>query len=203
MGAAASGPRETTRERLIEAAKELFSQNGYAATGTRAIAKRAGCNLSLIKHYFGSKEGLLLELVSQNMALAGDRLRAVAASTGSAEERLGQLIDFIVDHFDHYREGLRLFHREVVTSEGDFLADVKPLAAANAAILAALMREAHQKGELRDVDPLVASMLLMGMVQFYFIAYPITSRVLGERTPELVESIKRNIKEIFLRGVLR
>src|SRR3954471_20230662 len=46
-----------TRERLLGAAISLFSEQGYSATGTRAIAARAGCNVALISHYFGSKEG--------------------------------------------------------------------------------------------------------------------------------------------------
>lgn len=50
---------EITKQRLIMAAGELFAQNGIKAVTVRAIAKKAGENLGLIKYHFGGKAGLL------------------------------------------------------------------------------------------------------------------------------------------------
>src|SRR3954468_14140542 len=85
-----------TRERLLEAASALFSEQGYAATGTRAIAARAKCNVALISHYFGSKEGLLREVIVHGIATVGDELRALRAAPMPAEERLDRLVDTMV-----------------------------------------------------------------------------------------------------------
>lgn len=49
------GP-EAVREALIEAATELFANNGDASV--RAVAQRAGVNHGLVHHYFGGKSGL-------------------------------------------------------------------------------------------------------------------------------------------------
>lgn len=49
---------EGVRERILAVAQELFAENGYAATGTRAIAQAAGVNLALIHYHFGSKRDL-------------------------------------------------------------------------------------------------------------------------------------------------
>ncbi|MCB9794604.1 MAG: TetR/AcrR family transcriptional regulator [Alphaproteobacteria bacterium] len=49
---------ESTRRRLIEAARQRFAQDGYAGATTRDIARDAGVNLSLISRYFGGKQGL-------------------------------------------------------------------------------------------------------------------------------------------------
>ena len=51
-----------TRNGLIEAALQCFAEHGYDGTSIRMIAQRAGRPLSLISHYFGSKEGLYLEV---------------------------------------------------------------------------------------------------------------------------------------------
>jgi AcrR family transcriptional regulator len=224
-----------TRERLVEAAKELFSRDGYAGTGTRAIAARAGCNLSLIKHYFGSKAGLLLAVVEENLAGVRQALRGIVAGAGTPEEKLGRFIDLMVDNFDQNRKGMRVFHREIVMSDTEILPDVRPIAGANVEMMGELIRsavaarraaqraaegeaDAHAgadaEGEVdadahadaegeadAELDPRFAAMLLMGMMQFYFIAYPVTSRVLAERSPELIAELKRHIKRIFLRGV--
>jgi AcrR family transcriptional regulator len=49
----------------MEAAKIAFSQRGYAAANLREIAAQAGINGSLVIRYFGSKEKLFTEAVSE------------------------------------------------------------------------------------------------------------------------------------------
>lgn len=50
--------REATRQRLLEAARALFSEHGYEQVTVRQIAAAAGANLALVGRYFGSKAGL-------------------------------------------------------------------------------------------------------------------------------------------------
>ena len=49
---------EDSRQRIIEAALEVFGHYGFEGASTRALADRAGVNLAAIPYYFGSKEGL-------------------------------------------------------------------------------------------------------------------------------------------------
>jgi AcrR family transcriptional regulator len=62
---ATSGPPQRKRdavrtsEAILRAAQKLFAQKGYATTGVREIAAEAGVNSTLVRRYFGSKEGLL------------------------------------------------------------------------------------------------------------------------------------------------
>jgi AcrR family transcriptional regulator len=53
----------TAREELLGAAAELFTERGYAATTTRAVAERAGMRQASMYHYFGGKEDLLAALL--------------------------------------------------------------------------------------------------------------------------------------------
>src|SRR5664280_1830320 len=48
-----------TREQILAAAGELFSQLGFERTTMRAVAARADVDAALIHHYFVNKEGLL------------------------------------------------------------------------------------------------------------------------------------------------
>ena len=47
-----------TRQLLLEAARQRFARDGFAATTVREIADDAGVNVALISRYFSSKEGL-------------------------------------------------------------------------------------------------------------------------------------------------
>ncbi|MFE5924129.1 TetR/AcrR family transcriptional regulator [Streptomyces sp. NPDC002285] len=45
-----------TRDRILNAAREEFSERGYEKTSVRGIAKAAGVDSALVHHYFGTKE---------------------------------------------------------------------------------------------------------------------------------------------------
>lgn len=49
---------ERTRERILRSAQILFARTGFTTVGVRQIAADAGVDATLIRRYFGSKEGL-------------------------------------------------------------------------------------------------------------------------------------------------
>ncbi len=61
---------EDTRERLLEAAEELFSARGVGGVSLRELTRHAGANIAAVNYHFGSKLGLV-------QALCGTRLRAL------------------------------------------------------------------------------------------------------------------------------
>jgi len=67
VGRPRSGPRRrhgaTAREEIIDAAAELFTQLGYAATSTRAIAEAVGIKQASLYYHFASKEQILFDLL--------------------------------------------------------------------------------------------------------------------------------------------
>jgi len=57
--------KQSTRERLIEAARELFWVQGFEATSVAEILEKAEVNSGSLYHYFSSKEELLLAVLEQ------------------------------------------------------------------------------------------------------------------------------------------
>lgn len=74
-----SRPRdaEQTRNKILSAAQQAFSQKGYAQVGIREIAALAGISSSLIDRYFGSKaklfEAALLDAMRERSILEGEK----------------------------------------------------------------------------------------------------------------------------------
>lgn len=62
---------------LLEAAKKVLRQNGYAGLSTRDVAAAAGVPLSQIHYHFGSKQGLVLALFEYLNAQLLDRQHAL------------------------------------------------------------------------------------------------------------------------------
>ena len=56
---------DSARERLLEAAMDVFGRYGYEGATTRMIATTAGVNIASIPYYFKGKEGLYKALINQ------------------------------------------------------------------------------------------------------------------------------------------
>lgn len=85
-----------TRQRILDAALELFSEQGYGATSIAAVARAAGVVPETIYATFGSKRGIvdgLVDRVAPPKAVAelGD---AWAAAAGDPAAQLGVLATF-------------------------------------------------------------------------------------------------------------
>lgn len=57
----------STRQRIEQAALQLFAAKGFEATGIRDIADRAGLSTSALYHYMGSKDELLVAFMVESM----------------------------------------------------------------------------------------------------------------------------------------
>lgn len=55
-----------TKEKLLEAAERCLLEKGSHAASIKTIASMAGVNHGLVHHYFGSKEGLFIELLKKH-----------------------------------------------------------------------------------------------------------------------------------------
>lgn len=55
-------------DRLLEGALEAFAAHGFEGASTHAIAEAAGAQQGLIRHHFGSKEGLWSAVVDRGLA---------------------------------------------------------------------------------------------------------------------------------------
>jgi AcrR family transcriptional regulator len=60
--------RALTEEKILKAAVWVFSRKGYDGSTTKEISRKAGANEALIIRYFGSKQGLFLEIIRRFVA---------------------------------------------------------------------------------------------------------------------------------------
>ena len=70
---------EQTRMRLVEAAREVFSECGFQGATVREICRRADANVAAVNYHFGSKDGLFAE------ALNFTQLKALQAANAKAD----------------------------------------------------------------------------------------------------------------------
>ncbi|AFZ28889.1 transcriptional regulator, TetR family [Gloeocapsa sp. PCC 7428] len=80
----------STRQRLINAAIELFATQGVIDTTTKAVAELAQVNEVTLFRHFGNKHGLLLAVISESAVFQelGETLRKQAQQTHSLSEAI-------------------------------------------------------------------------------------------------------------------
>ena len=110
------------RERLIDAAEELFAGQGFDGTSIRDLIAKAKSNLSSVNYHFGDKKVLYEELFRQRLCeMRESRLKAISqVMAGRGKPTLEKLlhaysIDFLRPFSDAKRSQrfMRLFFREM------------------------------------------------------------------------------------------
>ncbi len=74
-----------TRKDLLEAAFELFAQQGFRQVNLTDISDRAGVSIGLIRHYFGSKDGLVDECTRVVMGRLQEVFQRILDGSGPSE----------------------------------------------------------------------------------------------------------------------
>ncbi len=86
-----------TRATILEAAKQALLDMGYAGLSTRRIAEAAGVTLSQIHYHFGSKHGLVLEVLENENQRLLERQKSMFASEMPFWKQWEQACDFLED----------------------------------------------------------------------------------------------------------
>lgn len=96
----------TRKTAVLQAAKELFGECGYADTTFKKIARRAGVAPGLVAHHFGSKDNLFLECGLDVLRIFLERLQE--AVDGAQDGYAGIMsfcrayLDFSLDADSHW-----------------------------------------------------------------------------------------------------
>lgn len=96
---------DATREKLIEAAGEVFAEFGFEAATVREICSRAGANVAAVNYHFGDKLGLYSEVLSS--AMLAQQEAGLRRSMEFPEDPQAALAALIQNWLDRSREGGR------------------------------------------------------------------------------------------------
>ncbi len=86
----------SSRDRILRAGRDLFSEDGYENTTTSAIARRAGTSESQLIKHFGSKEGLLEGIFDRAWQRMAQGVEHVQAAQRPPVETLRALIELMI-----------------------------------------------------------------------------------------------------------
>lgn len=159
---------DRTRGRLLRAAIRLFSQRGYDGVAVDQIVAAAGVNKRMVYHYFGSKDGLYSEVLSDVFnRLAALELKVVGDS-GSPEETIAGILESYFAFLGDNPEFVALLSWENL-HEGQFVKKHPALLTKNPVLtrLREAVREGVERGAFHpgiDVKHLLISLISLCFV---------------------------------------
>ena len=89
-----------TRETILIAAKQALLDSGYSGLSTRKIAEAAGVPLSQIHYHFGSKQGLVLDVLAEENRKLLERQRRMYQEEMPLWKQWEQACDFLEDDLE-------------------------------------------------------------------------------------------------------
>ncbi len=183
-----------TREKIRRAAIRLFAENGFAGTSTRELCRAARVTKPVLYHYFGGKEELFRQLVTQSLESYREGLLRAAEQRGEARRRLVAVVDN--DFFFTRREPelLRLLYRVVFAPEPVVEAEgVVACVEEELRVLEQIAREGVRRRELRG-NPREIAVGILGLSHIYTLGWLVQGR------PWLTAERARRCVEVILAG---
>lgn len=147
-------PASDIRDRLLEAARTRFLQDGVDGASLREIARDAQTSLGMIVYYFPRKEDLFLGVLeSAYEPLVDDLVAAIAAEHGT-RERLAAVADRVARASPREIDVLRIVAREAIGSARRRHRVVRRFLTGHVPHLLGVLRDGVARGDLDASVPL-------------------------------------------------
>ncbi len=196
---------QLTEEKILDAARKIFVQQGMMGARMQDIADEAGINKALLHYYFKNKEELFAVIFKQ----AANRLFPRINQIFNSDEPLFTKIEsFCAEYIDVVMENpyLPLFVMNEIHRDADFFIK-KIWGESNRPNPMKFMMQIEteiQKGTIRRINPMHLLMNLISMTMFPFVARPMLQANLGMDDwtfRMMLEQRKKEIPDFIIRSI--
>ena len=182
------------RTDILNAAEILFSELGYEGTSTRQIAKDSGASLAMINYYFGSKEGVFLEIMESRILGFKTHLDLINQENIPVKEKLLKVIEHYTTRVFSNINFHKMMHRELSLSQrpGVFV-KIKEAMSQNLFIIESIINNGINEGSFRKVDVRLCIASIMGSISM-IVSSP--NKVVSDLSFDInIDAQRDNLKE--------
>jgi len=187
-------PVQNTREKILEAAIQVFARSGYHDTRIDDIVGAASTSKGAFYFYFPSKEHIFLALIDQFARMLAQETTKAIAKESEGIRRVDVALTSCVEIFGRYRPLAKIF---LVQAAGLGLAfEQKRLEVLSqfAQIIKGYLDQAVAEGDIPPLDTEIAAMAWIGAINEVIIRWVLTGEPEPERTlPSLRMLLLRSI----------
>jgi TetR/AcrR family transcriptional regulator len=192
---------EETRESIMATALQEFSEFGLDGARTDRIAKRAGVNIRMLYHYFGSKNGLYSTVLEREFLRLRNSERDLNIAELSPADALARLTEFTFDYFNENPHVVRLFALEN-HHHAEHLQDAASVTRLSSSLIDTLgdvIAQGVKEGLFRrDVDPVQLYMSIVALSCFHVSNGPTMSTIFQRdlRSRDWLVARRRHVQQM-------
>ncbi|MFO7900391.1 MAG: TetR/AcrR family transcriptional regulator [Planctomycetota bacterium] len=192
--------RRGHRRLILEAAEDLFAQNGYHETSMQQIADAAEFSVGSLYNMFEGKEQLYHELVEMRAEQYLQEVDRRLEEEAGPLEKLRCVVRCKLEFFDRHRQFFRIFANFAAGSEGGpapmLSVECMETYAQYQEELAGVFTAGTRQGVFREFDPGLGVLALEGITN------AIIGRWVHTGEKELESVSPEAVEQILLRGLL-
>ena len=187
-------PAPSTRGRILDAALELFSREGYHSSRMDDIVSEGKVSKGSIYFHFPNKEQLFLALVDQFADLIERNVEEAIAQEDAGMKRVQAAITSVVTTFARYRRPAKLLLVQAVGLGTVFEQKRQSVHDRFARLIQTFLDEAVANGDIKSVNTNVTAHAWMGaiytlVIQWVMTAEPSQEEILENLIPLLLNSV--------------
>jgi len=187
------------REEILSAAEKVFAAKGFFSTTMSDIARKAEFGTGSLYKYFKSKEDLYFTLIDEKVEEINGPVKAELSQKTPAVERIKKVLSLQFEFFERNRDFFRIYTSERSrfewTVKDELGKDLHEKMVAYIHLLAGVMRQGIEKGELKPLDPMDLAHALVGIVNSFVFEW-----IISRESYPLSLKLE-TVLEIFLGGV--
>lgn len=185
---------KNTRERILDAALNIFSRKGYYDTRMDEIVEEAQTSKGSIYFHFPNKEKLFIALVDQFANLLERNVKQAIELEPQGMARVQVALKAVLDTFGKYRRPAKILLVQAVGLGSIFEKKRMEVTDRFADLIRSYLDEAIAIGEIAPTDTEVVAHAWMGaiynlVIQWVYTGEPSSERIMDSLLPLLLKSV--------------
>ncbi|MGH2387706.1 MAG: TetR/AcrR family transcriptional regulator [Chloroflexota bacterium] len=163
---AARGGRDkaATRERILQAAIDVFGERGYQAASMDEIARRAGSSKGGVYFHFANKQAIFEALISELVMLLEADVRAAIGQAHGALARVNAALSVAIQTFAAHPGLTRLLLVEVNGLGHPFDQEIRAARTVFLGVIESYLVHAVEEGAIAPLDTHIAACVWLGAI---------------------------------------
>ena len=190
--------------KIIDAAREVFVENGYDGAKMRDIAARANINISMLHYYYRSKDNLFDIAFNQVFSRVYGRIFDVVASDADIFDKIRTIVGLYIDTLTEEPLLPNFIFNEVTQhpESSERIAKYKSFILESIAVLQKQMDAEVEKGRIRRVDMMEFFMEIESLCMYPFLTRALWQRIFDMDDTSFNAMLERR-KQSFIDSIIK
>lgn len=187
----------STEQRIIQAARKVFTQRGFDGARMQEIADEAGINKALLHYYFRSKEKLFDVIFTTLLGKFHEAFQAIFSADCSFTEKIRLMVETDIDILMAHPDVPLFVLREIAREPNTMAERIRSAGLADIMVVfTRQVKSAIRKKEIRKVDPVELLINILALNRFPFIGKPMIQAMAGVSEKSFQAMMKRRKEHV-------